>query len=486
MAETGPPDTIFSGEKRGLTIAVMASIGIIAYSNLGLTAALPDIGNDLGDVALLPWTITVELLMSGVAVLAAGPVVDGLGTRRVFRWSVVGFVITSALCGLAPTMLLLVIGRALQGITIGVLLTSAMAAIGLSYPVHQRARVFAMNSTVWGVMSVAGPSIAAVMVATLNWRGVFFFSVPVGLVAGALAWNNLPGPTSEARTSTADVRGIGIVAVIAAAGLAVAQGSLTAIAGGTLVVALGVFGYARHARSVPDPVVRPRHLFATRFRSVHTTSLLAVGGALGFHSFLPVYLNGVRGLSTTAAAFSVAYLSAGWTTGAVSSSRLQDRILREQVVLIGSVVLSIGILLSTVLVWAEAPVAVLAIGLFISGLGTGAISTTGINVLQERTPLSEMGRVNGAHQFTRSMSVTYGVGIAGAVILTTVDRRTGDVEAVRDLLGGDVETVSRPVADALGAGFLFAIAVAAVAAVTTIPAARHLVRSRPEAVTSAA
>ena len=150
MAETAPPDTIFHGEKRGLTIAVMASIGIIAYSNLGLTAALPDIGNDLGDVALLPWTITVELLMSGVAVLAAGPVVDGLGTRRVFRWSVVGFVLTSALCGLAPTMLLLVIGRALQGITIGVLLTSAMAAIGLSYPVHQRARVFAMNSTVWG------------------------------------------------------------------------------------------------------------------------------------------------------------------------------------------------------------------------------------------------------------------------------------------------------------------------------------------------
>ena len=237
---------------------------------------------------------------------------------------------------------------------------------------------------------------------------------------------------------------------------------MTAIAGGTLVVALGV---ARLRPSRPfgaRPVVRPRHLFATRFRSVHTTSLLAVGGALGFHSFLPVYLNGVRGLSTTAAAFSVAYLWPGGRPGAVSSSRLQDRILREQVVLLGSVVLSIGILLSTVLVWAEAPVAVLAIGLFISGLGTGAISTTGINVLQERTPLSEMGRVNGAHQFTRSMSVTYGVGIAGAVILTTVDRRTGDVEAVRDLLGGDVETVSRPVADALGAGFLFAIAVAAV------------------------
>ena len=479
-------DTIFSAEKRGLTISVMASIGIIAYSNLGLTAALPEIGNDLGDVALLPWTITIELLLSGVAVLAAGPVVDSLGTRTVFRWSVVAFVITSALCGLAPSMLLLVVGRALQGIAIGVLLTSAMAAIGLSYPAHQRARVFAMNSTVWGVMSVAGPSIAAVMVAAVSWRGVFFFSVPVGLIAGVLAWNNLPGPSDDAESSDADVRGIGIVAVIAAAGLAVAQGSIPAILGGSLVVALGVAVYTRHARSEPDPVVRPRHLFADRFRSVHTTSLLAVGGALGFHAFLPVYLNGARGLSTTAAAFSVAYLSVGWTTGAITSSRLQDRMLREQVVLLGSAFVSVGIVTTTVLIGIEAPIPFLAIGLVISGLGTGSISTTGINVLQERTALAEMGRVNGAHQFARSISVTYGVGIAGAVILATVDRRTGDVEAVRDLLGGDVETVSEPVADALAAGFFYATAVAAVAAVLTVPAARHLVRSRPEAVTSAA
>ena len=123
-------DTIFGPAKRGLTISVMATIGIIAYSNLGLTAALPEIGNDLGNVALLPWTITIELLMSAVAVLAAGPVVDGLGTRRVFRLSVVGFVITSAVCGLAPTMLALVVARALQGISIGMLLTAAMAAIG--------------------------------------------------------------------------------------------------------------------------------------------------------------------------------------------------------------------------------------------------------------------------------------------------------------------------------------------------------------------
>ena len=84
-----------------------------------------------------------------------------------------------------------------------------------------------------------------------------------------------------------------------------------------------------------------------------------------------------------------------------------------------------------------------------------------------------MGRVNGAHQFARSLSITYGVGIAGAVILATVDRRTGDVEAVRDLLGGDVD-VGRadPSPTPSGAGFLFALlGVAAIAAALAVPAA---------------
>ncbi len=486
MAETAPSETIFGPAKRGLTISVMATIAIIAYNNLGVSAALPEIGNDLGDVALLPWTISVELLTSGVAVLAAGPVVDSVGARRVFRWSVVGFAVTSALCGLAPSMALLVAARALQGVAAGMLLTATMAAIGVSYEAAARARVFAWNSTVWGVTSVAGPSIAAVMVAAVNWRGVFFFSVPVSVVAALLAWHSLPGPAEESSSAPADVRGIAIIAVIASAGLAVAEGSPLALGLGTVFVVLGLLAYRGHAARTADPVVRPFHLLANRFRSVHTTSLLAVGGALGFHAFLPVYLRGARDMSTTAAAFSVVYLSAGWTSGAIIGSRLQDRFVREQVVLIGSFFLAAGLPITAVMVFTEAPMPLLAAGLIITGLGVGSMSTTGINVLQERATVTEMGRLNAAHQFMRTMSITYGVGIAGAVILTTVDRRTGDVEAVRDLLGGDVDTVGAEVADALAAGFEYALLVSCIAAAVAIPAALHLVRSREEAVTSAA
>ena len=191
-SEHGPADSVFGPRTRGLTIAVMACVGIIAYNNLAVAAALPEVGSDLGDVALLPWTISAELLTSGVAILAAGPLVDGLGPRRVFRWSAAAFVTTSLLCGAATSMVALVGARALQGVAAGLLFTVTMAVMGLSYEADTRARVFAINSVVWGVMSVAGPSIAALMVSAIGWRGVFFFNVPVAVLAAVLAWQRLP------------------------------------------------------------------------------------------------------------------------------------------------------------------------------------------------------------------------------------------------------------------------------------------------------
>ena len=190
MAAPTVRESIFSPETRGLTIAVMACVGIIAYNNLAVAAALPEVGSDLGNVALLPWTISAELLTSGVAILAAGPLVDSLGPRRVFRWSVVAFILTSMACGIAPSMVGLVGARALQGVAAGLLFTVTMTVIGLSYETDRRARVFAANSIVWGVMSVAGPSVAALMVAVVDWRGVFFFNVIWSWLKGEKAGKN--------------------------------------------------------------------------------------------------------------------------------------------------------------------------------------------------------------------------------------------------------------------------------------------------------
>jgi len=490
-AQGSTTEAIFGPEKRSLTIATLATIAIVAYNNLALSSALPEIGNDLGDVALLPWTISVELLTSGVAILAAGPLVDGIGVRRMFRISVTGFIATSVLCASAPTMTWLILGRGLQGIAAGTVLTVAMATIGISYSTTSRARVFAANSTVWGITSVAGPSIAATMVAVVGWRGVFAFNVPVALLAASLAWRVLPDRASDSKGARFDAVGIVLITLLSAAGLTIVQGHLATIAVGVMITVAAMAAFRAHSRVSPHPLVRLDHVFSARYRPIHLTSMLALTAALAANAYLAVYLKGARGLSTTAAAFSVVYISIGWTTGAIVSSRLQARFAVEKVVLAGTLVMTPFFFAFAGAVAIGAPVWAIYATLIGVGLGVGTVSTTGANLLQDRAPMAEMGRLSGAHQFVRTLGVTYGVGLSGAIVLTTVRQRTGDVEAVRELLGSDSNAADSSlaagsaVADALGDGYAIALAVSAVLVALSVPSAIRLVRSRDQVLTSA-
>jgi len=106
-------------------------------------------------------------------------------------------------------------------------------------------------------------------------------------------------------------------------------------------------------------------------------------------------------------------------------------------------------------------------------------------MLQSRVNLNEMGRINAVHQFLRTVGITYGVGLAGVIIFTTVDRRTGNVETVRELLGGEDAGVNQPVVDALAAGYSYTTFAAVFTMALAIRSARALVRDRVEPVPSA-
>ncbi len=111
------------------------------------------------------------------------------------------------------------------------------------------------------------------------------------------------------------------------------------------------------------------------------------------------------------------------------------------------------------------------------GASIGFVSTAGLTLLQASADDSEMGRVNSAHQFIRTIGITYGVAVGGAILLSVVGNQIGDVEVVRDALGGEDVIASGATLDAIRDGLVWVLAFSGVAGVGCIAAAVVLWRN---------
>lgn len=444
-ADTGTGG-IWSPRYLPVTLANLTIVAIAAFDGLALVAALPAIADDLGGVALLPWVVTAFLATSAVAGIMAGPIIDAIGVRRTFRVTGLWFLVSSAAAAAAPNMVLLVAARAVQGIGGGLVISVALASVGLAYPDRLRPRAFASNSLVWGAMGFGGPVLTAGLLALGGWRTIFVIQLPITALALAAGWRTLPSTRDKPARIVMDWPGIALVsALVAASLLAVSQVGVQwwlAAVGAVASVAFG-WAYWTHSGRAANPLVERPHITRFPLNRIHVTSGLVLVAGLAADNYLPLYMQTTRGRSESFAAFSVLFLTLGWSTAAFVVSRLLERRHASQLILFGSILLIPAIALAGVSVALTWPIPVVFAGFFFMGSSIGFVSTSGLTLMQSSAEDSEMGRVNSAHQFVRTLCITYGVAIGGAILLLVVDRRTGDVEAVRDALGGD-EVVASP------------------------------------------
>jgi MFS family permease len=469
--------SIWSPNYLAVTLANLTVVAIAAFDGLALVAALPAIADDLGGVALLPWVITAFLATSAIAGITAGPIIDAIGVQRTFRATGVWFLATSALAAIAPTIEMLVVARLLQGIGGGLVISVALAAVGLTYPAKLRPRAFAANSMVWGVMGFGGPVLTAGLLAIGSWRLVFVIQLPITALALAAGWRTLPSTRHDATRIATDARGIGLIVVLVASSLVATSelGNRWLLAGAGAVAAIGAaVAFWRHIGRVDHPLVERAHLTRFPLRRIHLTSGLVLVAGLAADNYLPLYLQTSRGRSESFAAFSVMFLTIGWTGAAFLVSRLLERRHESELIVVGASIMVPALVVAGGGVALEWPVAVILAGFFTMGMAIGFVSTSGLNLMQASAAESEMGRVNAAHQFIRTLSITYGVAVGGAILLLVVDRRVGNVEAVRDVLRGDGAIVSSSTLDAIRDGlawvhvFAGAVAIACVAAAVTL------------------
>lgn len=468
---------IWAGKYLPVTLANLTIIAIAAFDGLAIIAALPNITKDLGDVALVPWVITAYLATSAVAVIVAGPVIDAVGVRRTFRVTGVWFLVWSAAAAAAPNMPVLIAIRVMQGLGGGLVIAVALAAVGLAYPHELRPRACAANSLVWGGMGFGGPAVAGALLTLGDWRSIFLVQLPLTVLALAVGWRSLPSSRDRPTKVRIDWSGVALLSIVTFASLvAVSEiGARWWLAGiGVAVTAAAASAYWKHSGRVPDPVLHRQHLTRFPLRWVHLTSGLVLIAGLATDNYLPLYVQTTRGRSEGFAAFSLVFLTVGWTVGSVVFSRVLHRWRESDVILLGASIIVPALVLSGMAIAFDWPLAVVFAGFAVVGLSIGFVSTAGLTLLQASSAESEMGRTNAAHQFIRTLSITYGVALGGAILLFVVDRRVGDIDTVRDVLAGKQIALGPETASAIGAGLAWTTLLAVGVGIWCLIAARRL------------
>jgi MFS family permease len=474
--------SVFSPQYRSISISTLTAISLAAFDGLGVTAVQSNIAGDLGRVSLLPWVFTSFSLTLTLAALSSGPLIDGLGLKRVYRFSLICFLLASIACSAAPDMITLIIARTVQGIGGGLVVAVALAAIGVTFPENLRSRAFAANSTVWGVMSFAGPALAALLVKSpLHWRAVFAVNIPLTMFAAYIGWNRLPGTPDGAKRMTFDVPGLVLLGVFLSS-LLVAATLFDARALIPIMIA-AVSGplYWWHSGRTAHPILARRYLTQRPFGSINLAVFLLFAGGLSVETYVPLYVTGALGKSTEMAAFSVTFMALGWTLASIAVSRLLDRVSNTQV-MIGGFCLAVTALSVSLFAYGSTstPVALVAAMSFLQGAGVGSVTNAGLTLLQRSSSPTEMGRSSAAHQFLRNLGSTVGVAAVSGVLFGVVRHRIGDLEKeIRPLLKGVKGVkVSPQSREAIAVGYQSAHIIAVTLAVIGLGVAISLHRSR--------
>jgi EmrB/QacA subfamily drug resistance transporter len=293
-----------ASEKRLILVAAILGSTVVFIDSTVVNVALPAIENDLGGgLAGQQWTSNAYLITLSALILIGGSLGDIFGERRIFSYGITGFALTSLLCALSPTIGVLVVARALQGVFGALLTPAALALIVAAFPPDERGKAVGAW-TAWGAIgTVLGPLIGGQLVDSASWRWIFAINLPLLAIDFWLIRRTMP--PSRARPDRARVDVLG--AVLCAAGLAgvtfalirqpqVGWGDPTVAV--PLIGGLVLFGsfIAYEARS-SHPML-PLSLFRSHNFSVGNLETLTMYGGLSLlFFFLILFLQQVAGYS---------------------------------------------------------------------------------------------------------------------------------------------------------------------------------------------
>jgi EmrB/QacA subfamily drug resistance transporter len=451
-----------------------------------VSTALPTIVGDLGGIEHLSWVVTAYLLASTVAGPVYGKLGDLYGRKIVLQVAIVVFLVGSALCGISQSMFQLIAFRALQGLGGGGLIVTTIAAIGDVVSPRERGRYQGYFGGVFGVSTVVGPLLGGFFVDHLSWRWIFYVNLPVGIVALGVIAAAFP-TVSERMRHAIDYLGAvllagglsGIVLYTSLGGTTYAWGAPPMVAMLVLGVLLLV-GFVIAESRAAEPIL-PLELFQNRVFTVTSAVGFIIGFALfGAVTFLPLYLQDVKGHSATTAGLLMTPMMAGVLVTSITSGQLITKYGRYRPFPIaGTAVTTIGLVLLSRLE-VETSTAVAGLYMLVLGLGLGLVMQVLVLAAQNAVDYELLGVATSGSTLFRQVGGSIGVAAFGAIFANQLAANLADAlppgatppaaadpASIRELPPALYEIFVHALTDALTPVFLTAASVTALAFVLT-------------------
>jgi EmrB/QacA subfamily drug resistance transporter len=420
-AQAGPGQV---GENQRVRLIFGALLLVLLLASLDQTivsTALPTIVGDLGGVSDLSWVVTAYLLSSTVVGPVYGKLGDQYGRKIVLQVAIVIFLVGSALCGISQNMTELIVFRGIQGLGGGGLFVITIAVVGDIFPPRQRGRYQGYFGGVFGVSTVLGPLLGGFFVDNLSWRWIFYVNLPIGLIALAVIATAFQ-PRIDHVKHTIDYLGAsllagGLAAIVLYTSLGGTTYSWTSpwmlalIVGGVLLLLAFVFAESRAA----EPVL-PLELFRNRVFSVSSAMGFIVGLALfGAITYLPLYLQDVKGHSPTTSGLLILPLMVGLLTASIGSGQLITRFGRyKPFPVAGTAIMVVGLLLLSRL-QVDTSTVVTGAYMLVLGFGLGNVIQVLVLAAQNAVDYKYLGVASSGSTLFRQIGGSIGVSVFGAI-----------------------------------------------------------------------
>jgi EmrB/QacA subfamily drug resistance transporter len=416
-----------------------SSLFIVGLDSTIVNLALPAIRSELGaSVSKLQWTIDAYTLVLASLLMVSGSTADRVGRRRTFQAGLVVFGIGSLLCGIAPTINLLILFRMLQAVGGSMLNPVAMSIITNTFTdPRERAQAIGVWGGVVGLSMAVGPVVGGALVDAAGWRFIFWINVPVTIAAVLMTAFFVPESRAAVARRIDPVGQVLVVLLLGGLTYGIIEGKSAGwasplIIGCFLLFLVAAVSLVLYERRRDQPLLEPRFFRSAPFSGA---TLIAVSGFSALSGFLflnSLYLQSVRGFSALHAGLLTLPMAAmtvvfaplsGWLVG--------HRGPRLPLVVAGSMLTLSGLVLSRLTTTTSTEQ--LLVSYLIFGVGFGMLNAPITNAAVSGMPRSQAGVAAAIASTSRQVGASLGVAIAGTVLTARLvgSFETGFVDAAR-------------------------------------------------------